>query len=127
MRLFHEEMDSLLAKGAIEPARRHEPRILLECDRGKKNGRRSQTSDLSPIAELLHKKEVVSQSIREGDSASTIDLKDTYLHVPLTTSQSISVLHALIISETRIHVLGCFKIVLCSNISACIRKLSTPL
>ena len=90
-KILQEEVESLLEKGAVEPVR-HQHKgfysnlFLVQ----KKDGGWRRVINLSGLNRYIKKKPFrmatlkdVSQSLRQGDWAATIDLKDAYLHVPI--------------------------------------------
>ena len=91
-KILQKEVDSLLTKGAIE--------VVRDSHKGfnsnlflvtKKDGGFRPVINLSGLNHYMKKKTFrmatlkdVSQTLRQCDWASTIDLKDAYLHVPIT-------------------------------------------
>ena len=90
-KVLQEEVDSLLSKGAVERVKDRNrgfySNIFLVA---KEDGGLRPVINLSGLNVYIKKKTFrmaslkdVSQSLRRGDWAATIDLKDAYLHVPI--------------------------------------------
>ena len=90
-KVLQEEVDSLLSKGAVERVKDRNrgfySNIFLVA---KKDGGLRPVINLSGLNVYIKKKTFrmaslkdVSQSLRRGDWAATIDLKEAYLHVPI--------------------------------------------
>ena len=86
-KILQEEVESLLEKGAVEPVRDHHKGFYSNLFVvPKKDGGWRPVINLSGIRKKPFRMATlkdVSQSLRQGDWASTIDLKDAYLHVPI--------------------------------------------
>jgi len=87
---LEKEVDSLLEKGAIQPAARTPGFYAKVFLVPKKGGKWRPVFNLKPLNAHVQKRAFkmatvrsVAQSIRPGDLAVSLDLKDAYLHVPI--------------------------------------------